>query len=365
MAIYVVQLLLILAFALVFRIRGINQRFWYLALSFSTLMVFAAVRAYTIGTDTTTYFWVFTYVQESPSFMESFAASRITAPVYVAYNWLIALLFGDYRIVLIVNSLIIGFGIALFIYKSSSNVVVSTLLFVLLAFYFQSMNGMRQYVAIALAINGYLYFSQKGAKSLKGWVLFLCAVGVHTTAAVFAPVILCLLLMRRTRDVRRFVGQVAILAILCTVSLRFIVEIFVAIFPYYGMYDGVKNIDIFASDYEGRIVYLYLVLFVIACVAYLTMKPGKRFEGNDMVAILFPMVILASFVGIVFSKSFLINRLLWFFMISFISFIPDVALRLNRKGRLLAYIGSFSIFAVWWIAQLIEDQHDVIPFLFG
>lgn len=365
MVVYIVQLVLILAFALVFQIRGINQRFWYLALSFSTLMVIAAARDITIGTDTTTYYWLFTYVQDSSSLTEAFSASRITAPVYVAYNWLIALLFGDYRFVLIVNSFIIGFGIARFVYKTSTNVVVSTALFVLLAFYFQSMNGMRQYVAIALAINGYLYFSQVGVKSIKGWILFLCAVGIHTTVIALAPAILCLLLMRRTRDVRRFIGLLAVIAILCTASLRFIVEIFIALFPYYGMYDGKKNIDIFSSDYEGRIVYLYLLLFAIVCVAYLLMKPGKRYRDDDMVAILFPLVIFATFIGVAFSKSFLINRLLWFYTIAFVSFIPNVASMMNKRTRTLAYIGSFSIFAVWWVAQLLEDQHDVIPFLFG
>lgn len=69
-----------------------------------------------------------------------------------------------------------------FVYKKTSvNYLYSVLLYICLPLYFESMNGTRQFMAMAIGLNAYIVLV-KSMKNIKGWILLIIAIGVHNTS---------------------------------------------------------------------------------------------------------------------------------------------------------------------------------------
>ena len=123
----------------------------YLFVVFFLLTFVMAFRAPTIGTDTGTYYRMFIDISNSDSLLEAIEVSRITAPVYVTYAYILGKIVKIPQIITIINSVVVGIGMYKFIKKSSSNYLVSSLLYVCMPLYFESMNGTRQFMSIVFA----------------------------------------------------------------------------------------------------------------------------------------------------------------------------------------------------------------------
>jgi len=88
----------------------------------------------------------------------------------------------DSQMMLFVISVCIMIGFAVFIYNNSEDVVISTFIFACL-FYPSSFNIIRQYLAMAIAINSFKYCSEKKYK--KAIALIIIASFFHITAILF------------------------------------------------------------------------------------------------------------------------------------------------------------------------------------
>ena len=210
MAVYLIEIVMIVALSPLARCRISvikNRKEFkgndvYLFLVFFMLGLVMALRAKSVGTDTFTYYIINQKIRNSYSFEDALKSSTLSsAPLYVLYSYVLSHMFDSNQMILMLNSLIICVGFYRFIKKTSTNYIYSSLLFMLLTLYFESMNGMRQFVAIALALNAFL-FLKDDMKSIKGWLIYIGAVLIHTTAIAFLVAIAGMMFVKKNEKYR-------------------------------------------------------------------------------------------------------------------------------------------------------------------
>lgn len=362
MTIYIIELIIIAITSGIGLIRSSNAQKTYLIIVFFVLFLVSGLRASSVGSDTLVYGMEFQRIASSSNFSEAFRSTTITAPVYVAYNWLIGHITNNYQVILLFNAAVVSLGVGRLIYKTSSSVAFSAFCFFGLAAYFQSMNGMRQYIAVVFAINAYVYFAQKGLKSVRGWLLFLVAVGMHSTALIFLIAIAGVCYVRVRADYKAAVKHFTIAAVVCVLLIGPLMDLFVRVFPYYALFLNGTKYDILGSDSSGRIVVLYTFLAIIVLLAYNKLGKGRVSYEDNPAALFFPVVILAVVFGFAFTKSFLMNRLVWYFIIGFVSFIPYAFQKYSTNARILMELTTVAALLVWCSVQLIEDKSSIVPY---
>lgn len=332
-----------------------------------SMILIAGFRGLSVGTDTTLYGNMYYRIAASSNLAEAFTVSTISAPVYVSYAWVLGRLGFSYQSLLFLNAVITNVGIAIFIKRTSCKPLLSILIYFSLGMFFQSLNGMRQYTAVALVLNAYLDFWFYGLKKPRAWGLMLFALGIHSTSLIIMPGICAALYMRNRGRSRKGLLIVSLTAVLFSSALVFLTNIFVRIFPLYSMYNGIQNVAIFSGASGGRIRYLYAVLLIICLFATRSFADHDSEDDreSDMIYGLFPLCIISGIVGLVYGTSSLINRLLWFYMPGFISFIPAIVKKTEKGWSLLLRFGIFAALAVWLIAQFVENQDDMLPYILG
>ncbi|RHV33236.1 EpsG family protein [Ruminococcus sp. OM05-10BH] len=189
MRIYVYQLILLILSTVYyyFRITYIRKnenrvkklKIGFLVINMGTLIFISGFRGASVGTDTRTYLSLYN-ISKSLTWSELFDQRVEWAYGIVAK--LCSLVYDNHQFYIFIFSLIIGVGFAVIIYKSSDDVPLSVFLYVTLRIYSQSMNIMRQSVAIMLVGIAYLFIKEK--KWLKATILIILATGFHTTAIV-------------------------------------------------------------------------------------------------------------------------------------------------------------------------------------
>lgn len=331
------------------------------------LSVIAGFRAMSVGSDTRAYSTMFYWIAGCSDLNSAFTVSTINAPVYVFYAWILGKLGFSHQALLFLNAIITNIGIAVFAKRTFDKPLIPILIYFCLGMYFQSLNGMRQYVAIAFAVNAYLDFYFYGIKKPRAWVLFALAAGVHNTAFILLPGIGAALYLRKRGHNRKGLCIVSVVAALLSISLVALSNVFMELFPIYSMYDGVQNTALFSGAYQGRIRYLYAVLLIVCIFGFASLKNKscQSTKDEDMFYALFPLCVIGGVVGLVYGTSSLINRLLWFYMPGYISFIPVVAKNAERGWATLLKFGIAAVLLVWLAAQFMENQDDMLPYVLG
>lgn len=166
------------------------------------MVIVAGFRGLSVGTDTRIYSNMYYRIAGCSALDDAFTVSTITAPVYVSYAWVLGRLGFSHQALLLLNALITNIGIAVFVKRISREPLWSMLIYFCLGMFFQSLNGMRQYVAIAFALNAYLDFWFYGLKRPRAWILIVSAAGIHSTALMLVPGIIAVLYMRK-KDIAR------------------------------------------------------------------------------------------------------------------------------------------------------------------
>ena len=116
-----------------------------------------ALRKYTVGTDTATYYRMYQNIARSSSLTQALKVSKIpSAIVYVGMHYFITRVIYFPQLGIFVNSSCNCGGI-LSVYKKENRRItfLSCVLFIGLTLFYESMNGTRQFMAISLAINAF------------------------------------------------------------------------------------------------------------------------------------------------------------------------------------------------------------------
>lgn len=201
----------------------------YLFITFVPIIFTSAMRAASVGSDTALHTRVFKYLINGYTVQQVYDLDRFEYG-FILLNKLLTFFTDDSQILIVVSSVFILTSVAIFIYRNSANVALSTVLYITLNEYATHMNVMREGIAIAIFLYAF-EFLKKG----KTWVyvlLILVATQFHTVAYVF----LVLILFRHMKFTMQSFFVTIALSACGFIFGRTIFSYFVSIFPQYTDY---------------------------------------------------------------------------------------------------------------------------------
>lgn len=179
-----------IAIAIILSIAAIVKNKIFNLLCLISLFVVAAFRSYSVGTDTENYLFAFNYLNSHDTLdFVLFKWSSHLEYFYRVLFYFIKKTGFDYRMVLIVQSILFLFSLGFFYEKKTKNLGLALLLTLLSYFFFQFFNVSRQMLAISLCGFSYLLLSERRYKQCLISIA-LIAFFVHTTCFL-----LCLLVI--------------------------------------------------------------------------------------------------------------------------------------------------------------------------
>lgn len=330
----------------------------YLILILSVFMITMAIRSMNVGVDTAPYSRTYKNILSYPSLREAINGGLSNAPVYVAFCRLLGIAFKNPQWLNVFTAVIINVGLYKYIKKTSSNYLMSLFTWMGLTCFFFAMNGNRQTIAMILAMNSFSLLLEN-IKSKKGWILLALALGTHVTVTFL---LIGLLLIKFADVVKNKIGIIwysLVGSILLSVILSKIVPLLSTVFEHYNMYsNGESKYSILSGTGNGRVVILYLFLMVVCIIYYIKFRNNRDLYSTKLL----PALIFGVCFGILNCKNELINRMVFFYIGFFISFIPDAIDAFKGKERVLAKLTILAIVGTYGILSLIINLNGVVPY---
>ena len=188
--IYLFVLIIIVFLAFFLNIKSNRRhRLFFVIVSFGLLGLIAALRKYTVGIDMN-----ILYAPLFPKIASVDFSNLSIFPIefgYVLFNKILSLFSSDVQILIVFSSIFVISIYGYFIYKNSSNVFISTLLFIMLNIYFMCMNIVRQQIAVSFILIAFcLWFNKKGKINIYSIILILVASSFHASSIIMIPILL-------------------------------------------------------------------------------------------------------------------------------------------------------------------------------
>lgn len=323
----------------------------FLGFAFIPMFLIQALRGYTIGEDTAGYINHYHMIGNMGWKSLDFTYNGFE-PGYILLNKVVAFFSGNNAtIFLAIVSGIIMVGFSVFIYYNSSNVILSTILFVALNHFFTSMVSLRQYIAMAILINSFYFFKKRKL----GKLLLLCAVSFlfHKSSIIFSIFILGLYFVKLTRNKILLLIGIELTGTLCFPSLLALALRILPKYNYYFVF--IQNFTTSMGIGKIRIIYLLLEIALIGAVLVV-----KRYSNRDFYAL--AMIISVAAISILLQgKIPLLWRLAYYFEVYLIILIPNIFCKKTSNGYLykisiLAAITIFYAYLLW------TNAAEIVPY---
>jgi hypothetical protein len=294
----------------------------------SFLFLISALRHYTVGVDIERYVANFYYISNTRSWSD---VSYSTDLGYECLVKLISYITNDHQVYLAIIAAIFAISVSIFIYKYSDEPSFSFFALLPFSFFYFSMTGLRQTIAISILLFAYKYIKEKRL------IKFLIIVGIaslfHITALVF---ILAYFVAYRKINYKYLLSLTIFILIIYVFRVSFIQYILDNIFIHRGRYYSVTPSDAGIPT---------LITYVTIFIAGLIFKKNVL-KWDEKSNILYNMLIL----GIVFQMLVTVNpnifRISMYFNIYNIIFIPK---------RISMY---FNIYNIIFIPKLLNSIKD-------
>lgn len=303
----------------------------FLLLTFVVFFILIASREMTMGNDTQPYLELYDVCDARK--WNIFNTGLRYEPGFLAFNVVLSYLHVSPRLFLCITALIFSVAAYRFIKENSNNYLMSTLLFVNLLFFFQSMSIMRQFMALSIIL--FFGFRVLKEKKLLKYVLVVVVAALFHYSALIALLIYPLYHLKYNRR------RVLIMAF-CTL----LVSLFLS-----QIYSYITSLLETETDYTYMIgeaklnniisTLIYLVTFLFSL--FVIKKERKQDYGFYLYSLFFTMAIY--FVSI--SMAVLSRVSLYFAIISIIA-LPNIIEANIRESKMLVeliVIGLFMTYA--------------------
>ena len=316
---------------------------WLFAfLSFLPLTAVSALR-YQVGADWPIYDAYFHSINTG--------GKAFTEIGFVLLNKFVYLFSHDVVALTLVVSVLIGIFVFKAIFDQSVNAPISILMYVILSFYFISMNEIRQSLAIAIFLYAFKYICQR--KPLHYFLLIALATSIHLSALVFIPVYF---LYGRKINIKVmaliFVGLIIFLPLLNKLAVA-VIEI-----TKYSWY--------FGSVHDIHKFFLRGVVFGIVVVGlylyYFYAVPDKNDNEYNLILMLQFISVLVLLFTQVMSQ---IQRISVSLSVVSILGVPKLLSREHRpKRRLVLYVLVFLLYSANMLYDVYSNVtwYGVIPY---
>lgn len=326
----------------------------YLFFVFVPLIFIAGFRAPSVGTDTASYIQHFHLISDTP--WRSLARYNMDFG-YTVLNKIVSCFTDNPQILLLLLSFLTLSGFAVFIYKNSSNVYISTFLFIALYQYCTFFNVMRQYTAVMFICNSYYYLKKR---KYAPFVLLVCLAALfHTSALIFLPVALFSIIKPK----KIWLGLLAAVGFGLIVSLQPMLTLFFRIFPQYAWYQN-------ASDYlqpkgldENVIIWVMQGLLIFLSTSLISRRSELSQKESEVkeLYLLSAIMITSIILSLMTVQVLIVHRLNFYFYIFMIIALPKM---IQYWGRytLVLNLTMICCLMLYFYLMLSHNNHQVVPY---
>lgn len=345
-----------------------TQRKRYLMAVFSVLIFFACFRGSNVGTDTESY--INTYNAVKYYGVAGFGLDHSIEYGYFAVVSLLTKISAPPQTIIIFFTGLTYLIIAHTIYKHSSNVVMSTFLFIVWVLP-STLNGMRQHFALALFMVAISEMLKE--KHIKALLLIVLAVTFHNSAVIFIPFLGVYFIIKKWPGIK----GVMILSLACT-GLFFIVDriiVFIASYiPRYAHYLTTSYYDKVGSTNQVWI-FIYMLFILMYFIIIKNKCSADSYDGYHEKANVYYLifVILQIFVILLSNNARgIFQRLSVYSGYGVIFLMPYVMdnffiysrVRLNNRSIQIVKGAFYIAFLLFDIMMLKQNPHFIIPYTF-
>ena len=322
-----------------------NKEKKFLIISWALLFFVSAFRAPSVGVDTST----------NLMFYEDFVFTRSSIYeegeiglhlIYIILDFFNA----SPQWLLISTSFITITLIFMSIYKMSSNVYASVLLFVILYYFAQSLNTARQFISIALGLYSMHFIFDK--KPIKFLLTCILAYIFHNASAILFPLVIFSIIKINTR----VVFLITIASVLFLYSAFFITEAFLLI-----LYRYMNWLEDLGSEYRALLPIIKHSCFIALGTYILFFKKNY----NEIFLIKYTLIIIGilPLLLIYMGYSPIFQRVSIYFTVILIIFIPDCLKYITNKfARTNLYLIIFIFALTIYIYYIYTDFIRITPY---
>lgn len=331
-----------------------SQRKVFIFFAFFILIMMAGLRSEEVGTDTSHYAGLFRDVSKTYSWRD---LSEIRYEFgFMILIKVISIFSSETSVMIFVTSAIVVCLYGRYIIKSSSDIYISFMLFVLFGFYMNSFNVMRQHIAIGICLNGLLFLKKTDLGKAKSILLFVASVFIasqfHTSAWVFLVVLLSPLS-------EKFPIVIVLEALAVLVLFIFKDEIALLVSTWFG-YEGYLVSHTQRASYLDFVV--YFVLFALMLLFLSVMQ--KRSEVFKSLKMEFHILCMAIVIMIItLSEYGLIVRMADYFKPVIIVILPRLFQGLRGKDKTIAICMVCVVGCLFYGWSLFVNNGEVVPYM--
>lgn len=370
---YYVTLVVIIVLCLFTNIHSEYSKKRLLIACFAILTVLASLRGSTVGTDTHTYI---AYYNNFISYgYKSFTAIWNLEPGFLLLYTLIHKTVNNIQWFFFIASVFTSISFGRFIYKYSSDVRVSIILYYLFIFP-RTMNITRMYIAIAFILFAYDFIiTRQKFKAIGAIVLAVC---FHYSAIAILPITFLAFLPRIDRKV---FSLMAIAGAVIYGAFDTLIAIFNSILPKYAHYLTAK------PEYVATLSWKYAALYglIILLGLWVVIKHGANNKhiilsydcsnantdtesitnGERSYYLSFIFFIWSIIFLLLASKVFVMDRFFDYFYYSFLVFMPNtIELAFDQSSKRIASIAFLILFIYAGMNSITAGIAGCYPYVF-
>lgn len=319
---------------------------WFLLLS-----IVAGLRGESIGTDTGSYKSLFLIIN---GLKPGWAGQEF---LFRILNLFIGIFTDNPQWFIITSSAITTIGVLIFIRHNSKFPTLSVFLYIALYYYFFSMNGVRQFLAISLILISIEYALSRKIFPYIFWMGL--AIGFHTSAIL--GFVFWFLSGKSLRRMRVF--QLALMLIIIMVGFDYLAPIIANYLPRYtGFLSSTTE-----SSMKKMEPLVYIIIFLGASIVAIF---DKKWRANPRNAMLFYGIEIAAVWSL---ATFIIRnldsniygRIGWFFQIIAIALVPNLLdSTLLKENKTFFYVLFVLLGLLFMLYFLSVGYHRVVPYRF-
>lgn len=290
------------------------------------------------------YYWVFENVQyikwlDVPNLQ--YVTSQELGWIY--FNKIVSLIYTNFQFFLAITAFVILGTIGYVIYKYSSNVYLSCLVFCTFGLYHFFFSGLRQGVAVSLSFLSYYFLDRK--KYLCYIVLVLLATTFHSSALVFFIAYPLSKIEISPKKGLLFLG-----GLFCTIPFLSTIINFTTSLLFSGKYQHYEN--------EGGAITMFLI-YALLYILSLCVDANRVVKIRGFIL----FAVLGQSLGIISSTS--MTRIAFYFSVFFVLLIPELVYKFF--GKQFNSFGTFLVsllFVLFFYITTKDGYLDVIPYYF-
>lgn len=323
----------------------------FMIIIFSILTLIAMLRSWKVGVDTEQYYRNFTVIANLG--WDEVDVLRYESGYFYLCK-ILSCISKDPHILIIISSFIIIPSVGRFIYKYSSNVALSTFIYITLNIYFFHLTGMRQSLAIAILLYGIDFLLER--KNFKFMLIVIIASLFHSSAVI----LIVLIWINKLKYGRKTYFNTIFTAIIGFIFYKPVFGIISQILP---KYQGYITSTFGESNYFGALLQFIVGLTVYTfCNKFYFFKDNEK--QNNISRLALRCVSITVCLQAMTMRMNIIGRMSPYFWIFSIIAFPDAIKSIKSKNKSeWILIVLFVLFLYWLIIGIYRPEwNGVIPY---